>query len=289
MSLINVLCIAWPFFFSPSFPVWESIFCLVERLKTTQFNFSTPINPCATSLLYPSWKNEYKRFEKRRRRKRIERKQMKRIFWSCIFFPRYYALVHAWHCCITQSTRLQLPPSSAALCNSVSPEDNCKCRSRARQQTTPILFVAKSPYETLKQRAAISNCLPLIVLEKAWLVHLTCFFAKSANQQLVIRNSLLLLLRLVPLKSGSCLKLTRSNLEQGFRSRTHFNQVIVRRMQVELRAKRFRSASTRPPIANVQIAIRGEGKEKEKKKYAFSLPPFSRAAVSLMKLSPFEI
>lgn len=210
---------------------------------------------------------------------------MKRIFWSCIFFPRYYALVHAWHCCITQSTRLQLPPSSAALCNSVSPEDNCKCRSRACQQTTPILFVAKSPYETLKQRAAISNCLPLIVLEKAWLVHLTCFFAKSANQQLVIRNSLLLLLRLVPLKSGSCLKLTRSNLEQGFRSRTHFNQVIVRRMQVELRAKRFRSASTRPPIANVQIAIRGGGEEKKERKRerkrkkevrVFFAPVFSR-------------
>lgn len=278
-------------FFSPSFPVWESIFCLVERLKTTQFNFSTPINPCATSLLYPSWKNEYKRFEKEEKEKKNREKADETYILILYIFPSLLcprtgvALLHQ----VTQSTRLQLPPSSAALCNSVSPEDNCKCRSRACQQTTPILFVAKSPYETLKQRAAISNCLPLIVLEKAWLVHLTCFFAKSANQQLVIRNSLLLLLRLVPLKSGSCLKLTRSNLEQGFRSRTHFNQVIVRRMQVELRAKRFRSASTRPPIANVQIAIRGEGKEKEKKKYAFSLPPFSRAAVSLMKLSPFEI
>lgn len=133
---------------------------------------------------------------------------------------------------------------------------------------------SQSPYETLKQRAAISNCLPLIVLEKAWLVHLTCFFAKSANQQLVIRNSLLLLLRLVPLKSGSCLKLTRSNLEQGFRSRTHFNQVIVRRMQVELRAKRFRSASTRPPIANVQIVIRGRGKKKKKRSTRFLCPRF---------------
>lgn len=261
-------------FFSPSFPVWESIFCLVERLKTTQFNFSTPINPCATSLLYPSWKNEYKRFEKRRRRKRIERKQMKRIFWSCIFFPRYYALVHAWHCCITQSTRLQLPPSSAALCNSVSPEDNCKCRSRACQQTTPILFVAKSPYETLKQRAAISNCLPLIVLEKAWLVHLTCFFAKSANQQLVIRNSLLLLLRLVPLKSGSCLKLTRSNLEQGFRSRTHFNQVIVDECKWNYVQRGFGPPPRDHRSRTCKSRYGGRGKKKKKRSTRFLCPRF---------------
>lgn len=87
MSLINVLCIAWPFFFSPSFPVWESIFCLVERLKTTQFHFSTPINPCATSLLYPSWKNEYKRFEKEEKEKKNREKADETYILILYIFP----------------------------------------------------------------------------------------------------------------------------------------------------------------------------------------------------------